>query len=280
MTGASGFVGRHLVQKLKDKGESVHVLPRQPEGDICHPACFKKLTPLKIKAVYHLAAESYVPDSWIHARRFYEINVLGTQNVLEFCREKGAKMIFLSSYIYGNPAYLPIDENHPVSPNNPYSHSKWLAEEMCRFYVEYYGLSVSILRPFNIYGPGQKDHFLIPHLLKQMSLGQKMSVHDSRPKRDYVYVSDFVEACLAVNRVENRFGIYNVGSGVSISVKEIIELIQEIKRQPLDWEDSHCFRKNEIMDVVASCSLEKSGVWKPLVSFREGLRQLMTQAPL
>ena len=179
VSGASGFIGRPLTQKLERAGYSV-VRHSEASGDIasCH-------LPDGAKHVFHLAARTFVPDSWSAPIPFYATNVLGTVNVAEFCRRHGASLTMMSSYVYGRPQFLPISEEHPVEAFNPYSHSKLLAEEVCRYYARQFGLRVTIIRPFNIYGPGQNGNFLVPTLLRQVldSGAQEISIADDRPRR-------------------------------------------------------------------------------------------------
>src|SRR5262245_10352960 len=129
VTGASGFVGRHLTGALRRLGHRV-LTHSTSDGDLA------RVEPQSegVDHVYHLAARSYVPDSWNRPFAFYEVNVLGIVNVLEFCRKNGASLTLLSSYMYGKPDWLPISEDHPLRPFNPYGHSKLLAEEVAGFY--------------------------------------------------------------------------------------------------------------------------------------------------
>ena len=117
-----------------------------------------------IDHVIHLAAKSFVPESWDNPYIYYRTNVLGAANVLEYCRKTECDLTALSSYIYGKPTHLPISEKHPIRPYNPYSHSKILSEELYNYYRKSFKLKINILRPFNIYGPGQKDTFVIPKI--------------------------------------------------------------------------------------------------------------------
>src|SRR5256885_5036735 len=148
VTGARGFVGAHLVEALRREGRRI-VAHGRADGDIA--AC--ALPGEEIAHVVHLAGRSFVPDSWADPRAFYETNVLGTVNVLELCRRRAIPLTFVSSYVYGVPRALPIREDHPVAPLNPYSHSKILAEEAVAYFVAHLGVQASVVRPFNLYGP-------------------------------------------------------------------------------------------------------------------------------
>lgn len=110
----------------------------------------------------------FVPFSQENPRLTYEINVQGTANVLEFCRLNNSKIVFSSSYVYGKPKYLPIDEKHPIFPTNPYARSKTLGEMLCRSYNKDYGVKCVIIHWFNLYGKGQNNIFLIPQIINQL----------------------------------------------------------------------------------------------------------------
>jgi nucleoside-diphosphate-sugar epimerase len=264
LTGATGFIGKHLSLRLVQAGFTVRSFSRSYGQDILSRDSFQPFLQEPISAVIHLAGITYVPDSWAKSDAFYSINTLGTQRALEFCHASGARMIYVSAYVYGVPAYLPIDETHPVAPNNPYAHSKWLGEELCRFYAHHKGVDVVIFRPFNLFGPGQDDRFLIPTILRQAKNGQQITVRDDTPKRDYLHVDDFVDACvLALGRKE-RFAIFNVGSGKSISVREIIDLVGKHSNDRVRFVSLGETRPNEIMDTVADCAaIRKALGWSP-----------------
>ena len=197
---------------------------------------------------------------------------MGTSTVLEFCRETGAKLTYVSSYLYGKPDYLPIDELHPVKVYNPYNHSKNVAEEICRFYNENFRTGVIILRPFNAFGPGQKGQFIIPEIIAQVldPNVKTVEVMDLRPKRDYIYIDDLVEALvLSANAKE---GIYNVGSGYSVSVEDIIRLVFELTGIQKPYASKNAERQNEIFDLYADITkISKAFNWQPGTSFRDGI---------
>src|SRR5207237_1415928 len=146
--------------------------------------------------VIHLAGKSFVPDSWKDPQEFMRVNAEGTRNVLEFCRKNNIPLIFMSSYVYGIPVRLPIDENHPVTPSNPYAQSKYEAEKICIMYAEKYKIPVTIVRPFNIFGPNQPEHFLIPKIIQQALdvSSTRIELQDLSPRRDYIYMDDLLDA--------------------------------------------------------------------------------------
>src|SRR5271166_259401 len=209
VTGATGFLGRHLVAALEAQGRVART-HSSANGDIAD--C--PLPMEDVSHVFHLAGKSYVPESWQDPQAFYHTNVMGAVNVLEHCRRNQAALILISSYVYGEPQRLPIAEDHPLAAANPYAHTKILAEHTARFYAERFGVALTIVRPFNLYGPGQRDSFLIPSLVRQVLDPSATSVRvaDLRPKRDYVYVTDAVGLLLATLRPGVQ-GVYNLGSG-------------------------------------------------------------------
>ena len=274
VTGSSGFIGKNLVEESKRLGAEVVTLT-DPEGRKIDVRDWQKIKDIEnIDMVYHLAAKTYVPFSFKNPRETYGVNVLGTLNVLELCRLRGvAKMVFVSSYVYGQPQYLPIDEKHPVQPTNPYMRSKVLGEELCRAYNNDFGLKCIILRPFNVYGVGQSGDLLIPTIISQLQAG-KIELKDSVPKRDYIYISDLISALIEAEKFDSEFEIFNIGYGKSYSVKEIVDKIIQLygKNAKINYENER--RKNEIMDVVADIRKARAMLgWKPKVNIEEGLRR-------
>jgi nucleoside-diphosphate-sugar epimerase len=269
VTGATGFIGKHLVIRLQRDGYNVYQFP--DDLDITK----HKLNFEGIDHVFHLAAKTFVPLSWTQTFDFYNVNVMGTLNVLEFCRQKSCSMTFMSSYVYGNPERIPIDESHPLKPNTPYNHGKILAEELCRFYVDQFHLQITVLRPFNIYGPYQEEPFLVPILINQLldQSKQIIEVMDLKPKRDFLYIDDLIDAMMLT--IENdKFSIYNIGGGHSVSVEEIIITLLNISGLKKNYRSKCINREGEIMDIVADISMiEKELRWKPVVSLEYGLKK-------
>lgn len=276
VTGATGFAGRPLVYRLEQQGYSVYRFDLSLGNDIRDKDALAAFLGKGLDTVIHLAGRTSVPDSWNHTEDFYAVNTLGTQHVLEFCRQEKISLIYVSAYVYGVPHYLPIDEKHPVAPNNPYAHSKWLGEELCRFYSRAMGVQTTILRPFNLYGPGQDDNFLIPTIIRQARAGKEIVVKDETPRRDYLYIDDFVEACLAAMQAKKPHSIFNVGSGNSVSVREIIEAVLQATGNRMGWRSTGEVRPHEIPDTVADCEAIRHEVsWKSRITFNAGIQSLL-----
>ncbi len=160
ITGASGFVGKRLCEKLIEQGYNLLTLDSK-NGNIADSDYFNDYLNENINYIFHLAGNTFVPDSWVAPQKFIETNTLGTLQVLEFARKKQTPITYVSAYVYGNAEVNPIKESDLLKPNNPYALSKKLTEDICSFYVQYHGLKVIIVRPFNIYGAGQSDQFLL-----------------------------------------------------------------------------------------------------------------------
>lgn len=269
VTGSDGFIGKHLVKRLTGK-QNVTELTIS-DGDITNI----NLNRIKADFIFHLAAQTYVPKSWENPYDFYKTNILGTANILEYCRKSGAKLIYVSAYVYGKPDELPIDENHILNPANPYMHSKILAESLCEFYHKNYNVGITIIRPFNIYGPSQSNSFLMPTIINQvLSCKDTIEVFDLEPKRDYLYIDDLIDALEKTISLDNDFMRFNIGYGKSFSVKEIIDTIQDIAKTNKKIITKNQLRKNEIPDVVADISSAKEKLkWYPKYSLKKGLRK-------
>jgi nucleoside-diphosphate-sugar epimerase len=272
VTGAHGFIGRHLAAALVKQGYIVDRHTRD-DGDIARAS----LPYEKVTHVFHLAARTFVPESWSHPHAFYETNVLGTVNVLELCRRRQASLTLVSSYVYGPPQQLPVSEQHPLCAFNPYAHSKILAEEAARYYAEQFRIPVTIVRPFNVYGPGQSDEFLIPSLIRQALSPScdRIAIQDPRPRRDYLFVSDFVE--LLVIMLQHRAcGTYNAGSGQSVSIQEVVDAINSFLPVKKAISSTGASRPDEVMDVVADVRKAWQQLqWRPTTSLEAGLKQMI-----
>lgn len=275
VTGHEGFLGKNLIKKLKKIDVDILTLT-EPNGKKIDVRDWEKIKEIeKPDIIYHLAAVTYIPFAYKNPRIVYEVNVLGTLNILELARISNAeKFIFISSYVYGIPQYLPVDEEHPLNPNNPYSKSKLIAESLCRSYYHDFDLNCTILRPFNIYGSGQREDFLIPTIINQVKKG-KINLKDPKPKRDFIHVDDVVTALIDIANKNYEFEIFNIGSGKSYSVKEIVDKIVSFQDKDLEVFYEIKRRKNEIDETVANIDkIQRKLGWKPKINIDIGLLSL------
>lgn len=274
LTGAEGFIGRPLQKRLRSEGVEVCPLSRK-NGDIADSGYWSTLP--KAKAIVHLAASSYVPDSWKMVPAFLEKNVIGTQHALEWCKRNNAHMVLASAYVYGIPTQLPIAESDNPLPNNPYALSKYLAEQCAMFAAKFSEVDVTILRLFNVFGLGQREEFLIPTLLKQLS-GSEIKVMDLAPRRDYIYLEDVVDAFMLALKNPSGFQCLNIGSGVSHSIAEVVETIQLIAGTELPVRSTMQSRFQEIPDVRANISKAKEVLgWEPVYDLASGIREMLRE---
>jgi nucleoside-diphosphate-sugar epimerase len=267
VTGARGFIGRHLVSALRQSSVDV-VEHSTSQGNIVSCA----LPYDGVDRVFHLAGRSFVPESWTNTLTFFETNVLGTVNVLEFCRRTGAALTLVSSYVYGQPQSLPISEGHVLQAANPYAQSKIMAEEAARYYAKQFDVRLTVVRPFNIYGPGQDERFLIPMLLRQAldPASDCITVADLNPRRDYLYIGDLTTLLLATRT--GPTGTYNAGSGVSHGVAEVVAMINSHLSSPKPVVSREESRPNEILDVRADITeAQRLLGWRPAIGLIEGI---------
>lgn len=273
VTGASGFIGKRLVPCLERLGTTVYPFSASSGQDIKNVGAFESFRGKNISHVIHLAGRTFVPDSWITPDQFYEVNTLGTQHVLDFCRSVNASLVYVSAYVYGIPQFLPINESHPVCPNNPYAHAKWLGEELCRFYAQQFDVPVTVLRPFNLFGPGQSTQFLIPTIINQARSGTTVTVKDISPRRDYLHIDDFVESCIKSLQMNSQFSVFNVGSGYSVSVQELLDMVKKYSPHPFEWKSTGEVRNNEIPDTVADITEIQSTLhWSPKICVEDYIK--------
>ena len=275
ITGGSGFLGKRLISRL-DKINYSYISLSSKDGDINNAETFQSIS--KVKFVFHLAGKSFVPQSWEEDDNLFSTNILGTRNVVQFCKKVDAKLIMASSYIYGHPRNLPIKENHPIEPNNPYALSKWIAEQIVEFDSKHNNLNAVILRIFNIYGNGQSENFLIPKIISHVENNEEIKIFDLKPKRDFVYIEDVVDALILSLKIKNGFHRFNIGSGESFSVEQIIQMIQKIYGSKLKISCQEKTRRNEVNNVVADISHARKVLkWNPNYNFYEGLKEYIDE---
>ena len=276
ITGFSGFIGSYLLKRLNQTKHELILADIANGTDICDWQQVKQFEGIDV--VVHLANLSFVPASYENPKKFYETNYLSTLNMLELCRLSEAKLIFFSSYVYGHPQYQPIDENHPIQAFNPYAQTKVICESLCEGYNRDFKVSITIFRPFNIYGKGQNPDFLIPTIINQAKNG-KIVIKDDRPKRDYIHVEDIVEAIATViesDHIEKSMDIFNLGSGVSFSVKEIVEMVRGFFDFKIEYLCTYEIRPNDVLNTVADISKIKMKLhWQPKISIVDGLKSML-----
>ena len=276
VTGSEGYIGKQLVQSLLKLNHSVIDCNRR----VCDVRNMCKLADevpyQQVNIVYHLAALTGVSASWESPSDYYSVNTTGTQQALEYCRRVRARMVYVSACMYGPDAVTPVAEDKLPEPANPYTHSKYLGEEFCKFYADKHDVQCTIIRPFNVYGRNQSISFLVPYIIEQVTSDSlEIWVNDLAPVRDYIYISDLIDALVSVLNRTITYEVLNVGSGVGYSVSEVIDKIQEIWCTNKTIRNRDIRRKNEIMNSVADLTkINNVTGWKPNFTLEEGLRQI------
>ncbi len=295
VTGGAGFIGSWTVEKLVGEGYTVIVLDNLSSGskdnlygvmdkiefvhgDIKDTDLLDKLfSKYRFKSVIHLAALVGVNEVADNPVEGYSVNVTGTFNLLEMCRRHGIeRLVYASSAaVYGDPLYLPVNEGHTLNPKNLYGATKLAGEALVNSYSMNYGLSTISLRYFNVYGPRMKGGpyaGVIYAFINSILEGKPLTIYgDGLQTRDFVYVEDVAEANL-IALESNATGSYNIGSGSSISIKDLAYLIKSLSRykdidivyrepRPGDIRHSRA-------DITKACRVLG---WRPKTSLREGL---------
>ncbi|MEM3041650.1 MAG: SDR family NAD(P)-dependent oxidoreductase [Nitrososphaerota archaeon] len=301
VSGGAGFIGSHLVDALVKRGMRVAVLDdlssgrlenisghlkgggvRFVEGDVRRREDVYEAVE-GAEAVFHLAAVTSVPFSVLHPDVTFGVNVEGTRNVLDACVEKGVeRFIFVSSCaVYGEPLDLPVGEVHPLCPVSPYAESKLKAEQLCRVYGERFGLKTTVFRPFNVYGPRQRcDGYagVIASFVERLRSGLPPVIYgDGCQTRDFVYVGDLVEAFVSALGCEAAVGeVFNVGSGVPVSVNELADLLAGLFGfngvEPVYADE----REGDIKHIYADIKAARQHLgFEPRVSLKDGLKEIV-----
>jgi NAD dependent epimerase/dehydratase len=299
VTGADGFIGSHLVERLLDEGAQVRALcmynsegsfgwldslePHRRDaidvrlGDVRDPGFVRDVVDGQ-QVVLHLAALIAIPYSYVAPRSFVETNVLGTQNVLEAVRATGCRMINTStSEVYGTPDRIPIRESHALKGQSPYSASKIAADKLCEAYALSFGTRVATLRPFNTFGPRQSLRAVIPTVLAQLIAGaEALHLGSLSPRRDFTYVSDTVEGFVqAVTHDLEPGEVVQLGTGSSVSIGELVELCQRVTGTDISvtTDDARVRPKDSEVEVLLSDPSRAAALldWSPTISLEQGL---------
>lgn len=301
VTGAGGFIGSHLVERLveleakvtafirynsRNDWGMIETLPGSTKkriavavGDIqdfnvCKRAIHKN------DIVFHLASLIAIPYSYIAPESFVNTNIRGTLNIMQACLEnKVNKIIHTStSEVYGTAKYVPIDEHHPLQGQSPYSASKIGADKIVESYYCSFNLPVAVVRPFNTFGPRQSARAVIPTIIIQTLTGKKLKLGSLKPIRDLTYVKDTVEGFIKIAESEKTIGeVVNIGTGHGVSVKELVDKIAKLLKKDLIIKcDKKRIRpgKSEVMRLI--CDNEKAKKitgWEPRYRLEEGLKE-------
>jgi nucleoside-diphosphate-sugar epimerase len=285
VTGYGGFIGCHLCRRLVGEGYSVLGSDLRDAGlpsvehrkvDVSDWNSFRGL-PDRLDCVIHLAGISSIPRAQEDFIRTYDVNVLGTYNALKYASHAGASFIFASSSkVYGTPRYVPVDEAHPLAPENTYGRSKAASEELVGAFQAESSGSHTIFRQFNVFGPGQGREFFIPTVLSQLKKSAEVSLGDVSLMRDFLYIDDLIDAYMLVVRGRPiGLNVYNVGGGECVTLRQIVEEAAKICGRKLKLRvDSSRVRPDA--KEIYSDNMRLSGLgWKPKTKVGEGLAKML-----
>jgi len=297
ITGGAGFIGSHLCEKYTKEEHTVLCLDNFLSGNLInvrHLLDYRNFKLIRgdirdfdllerisrdVDVIFHLAAQIHVDRSYVEPRLTYEINVMGTQNVLEIARIFDVKKVIhaSTSEVYGSAQYIPIDEKHPLDAPHPYGASKIAADRMCNAYITTYGMNISIPRFFNIFGPRQRDigYGGVISIFTRRVLNNMPPVifGDGLQTRDYTYIEDAIRAFDLILNDESRLEPTNIGSGKEVSIIDLANLIVGLcgkngKIIPVHVEP----RIGEVEKLIADTTKAKKILrWKPEYDFKEGL---------
>lgn len=298
VTGAGGFIGSHLTERLVREGADVKALvhynalgtwgwldwsPARDDieiiaGDICDRDCVRQAM-LDVDIVFHLAALIGIPYSYQAPASYVMTNIQGTLNVLQSARDTEIEKIIQTSTseVYGTARSVPISESHPLQGQSPYSASKIGADKMAEAFSLSFGLPVVTVRPFNTFGPRQSNRAVIPTIITQGLAGNVVRLGNVHPTRDLNFVANTVEGFLLAASMPGTIGkTFNIGSGREISIGDLVVLIGDILGTPIEVKcDERRTRpeKSEVERLLADNRLARSVLgWEPKISLEEGLK--------
>lgn len=305
VTGAGGFIGSHLVEELVHRGANVKAfvkyngrgdlgmlseLPRDylndievVPGNICDPFSVDNAVQ-GCDYVFHLAALIGIPYSYVAPNDYIATNIQGTVNVLQACRTLDVTRVIhtSTSETYGTARYTPIDENHPLQGQSPYSASKIAADMMAESYFKSFNTPVVTVRPFNTFGPRQSARAFIPTVISQALVKDTLKMGSMDPVRDMTYVKDTVSGFIKVGLAEKSVGeVINLGVGQGFTIGEMVQkILTTLGKESCTIEtDPARLRpeKSEVMRLESdnSRALELAG-WQPEYSFEQGIAETIS----
>ena len=302
VTGADGFIGSHLVEKLLEDGYNVRAFVYYNSfnswgwldtldknklskieifsGDIRDPNGVKEAMK-GIDIVFHLAALIAIPFSYHSPDSYVDTNIKGTLNVLQAARDLKTKRILITSTseVYGTAKYVPIDENHPYQGQSPYSATKIGADRLAESFYKSFNMPITIVRPFNTYGPRQSSRAVIPTIITQLLNGEtEIKLGALTPTRDFNYVKDTVKGFIEIAKSENTIGEeINIATCSEISIEELaLEIINQINPKAKIICDEERLRpdKSEVNRLLGcNKKIKKLTNWSPEYSFEEGIKE-------
>tara|TARA_Y100000768_G_scaffold202506_1_gene152316 strand:- start:334 stop:1311 length:978 start_codon:yes stop_codon:yes gene_type:complete len=258
ITGADGFIGSHLTEALYSKGYQVRALCQYNSfnnwgwledisckndievfsGDIRDPFYCEELVS-GVDIVFHLAALIAIPYSYISPQSYIETNIQGTLNICQASiKNKVSRVLHTStSEVYGTAKFVPINEDHPLQPQSPYSASKIGADAIAMSFFNSFNLPLTIVRPFNTYGPRQSARAVLPTIITQIANGAKeISLGDTTPTRDFTYVEDTCSGFLELSACDDSIGeTVNLGSNSEISIADALEIIKNLMKSDVNF---------------------------------------------
>lgn len=298
VTGAGGFIASHLCERLVRDGVPVRALCRYTSrreignlaelpdetraeleivfGDLLDRD-FLAGTLAGCETVYHLAASISVPYSFVAPREVVRTNVEGTLNVLTAALDAKSRVVHLSSSeVYGTAQYTPIDEGHPLHVQSPYAASKVGADKLAESFFLAFDLPVVVARPFNTFGPRQSLRAVIPTIVAQALEGDEVKLGATSPTRDFVYVTDTVDALVRLAAEPTAAGeTFNIASGAEVSVEDVVGLVGELLGRELRIESRPERLRPHESEVFQLCGdaskLRQTVSWEPATSLRDGL---------
>ena len=298
VTGSGGFIGYALVHQLVTQGAQVRAflrytsradsgllryLPAEVQdsvemifGDLRDADAVERAAE-GVDCIFHLGALISIPYSYVHPVEVVQSNVIGTLNVLHACRHYGCRLVRTStSEVYGTALRVPIDEDHPLQGQSPYSASKIGADHLVESYYRAFDVPAVTLRPFNTYGPGQSARAVIPTIVTQALTADTIRLGNLEVKRDFTYLDDTVDGFLRAAKTPEAIGqTIHLGSGKEISVGELVSLVLElVGREVRVVVDEERLRpeKSEVMRLLSDNSKARRVLgWEPRVGMREGL---------
>ena len=299
VTGAGGFIGSTLVQALVESGANVRAFVRYNSradsgllkllpaeirqnvtiiaGDLRDPDAILGAA-RGVEIIFHLGALISIPYSYLHPAEVVESNLLGTLNVLNACHALGCRLIHTStSEVYGTALRVPIDEEHPLQAQSPYSASKIGADKLVESYYCSFGVDAVILRPFNTYGPGQSARAVIPTIITQALSQDVIRLGNLNARRDFTYLSDTVNGFIKAAETPGLSGeTINLGYGTEVTVSALADLIVELVGRQVSIEvEPHRLRpdKSEVMRLLSdNRKARKLLGWQPEVGLQTGLQ--------